>query len=172
MSERRFAALDTSFLLALGIGCEDCEATIDWLNKINVYPMVTSCVIQELQDMADLAPADVQQVARQVLACIPVWGFIVAQLDATENGIAHITAGKLIDKVIDSEFINDGLIVSEAAFQRSALLITKRQCLLQASDDALSLAIVECDLSDLFIVSPDVIVTYLAKQHSKGGKAA
>lgn len=167
MSERRFAALDTTFLLALEAGCTDCAATVDWLSRINVYPLVTSCVIQELTDMKFCGSELAIDSATSVLSCIPVWGFIAPQLDATENGIAHITAGKLVDKVIESQYINDGLIVAEAAFHRCALLITMRQCLLQASDDALSLAIVECDLSDLFIASPQMVVAYLAKQTSK-----
>jgi hypothetical protein len=112
-----------------------------------------------------------RDIAGETLAYISSWGFITPQLDPTENGIAHITAAKLIEKVIQSEQISDGLVVSEAAFQKCAMLITMRDCLLQASNDALNLGIVECDLSDLFIVSPQIIVDYLDKQKVIRGEA-
>jgi len=163
---RRFAALDTSFLLALAGGDENCEEVIDWLSGINVYPLVTGTVLQELMDIDQQKDADpfVKQNAERALLNLAAWGILDASLAATDNGIAKIIAGKFVEKgVLPDEQENDGLVVAEAALHECKMLVTDRETLLNAPLEGIKFMLIESDVSALFIVSPDHIIEYLRK---------
>jgi hypothetical protein len=171
-SVKRFAALDTSFLLALVVGDSDCETVIDWFSRINIYPLVTGTVLQELADteLNDSDPFN-QANAKEAQLQIPMWGFLSIPFDPVENGIAKVIAGKLVEKgVLPDENENDGLVVAEAAYQRCNLFVTFRSTLLDADGEALKFMLLESDVTDLFIAAPDDIVDYLRK--TEGGSTA
>jgi rRNA-processing protein FCF1 len=163
VSKRRFASLDTSFLLALAEGEEDCEAVIDWLGRINVYPLVTPTVIQELMDIEE-QDREACPTAKAAKEGISVWGILDAPLSPTDHGIAEIIASKLIAKgVLADECLNDGLVLAEAGIQECKLLLTYRSTILEASFEAMKLVLLESDVSDVFAVGPPDVVAYLAK---------
>jgi hypothetical protein len=164
-SSKRFAALDTSFLLALAVGDENCETVIDWLSRLNIYPLVTGTVLQELADIELNDPDPFNKGnAKEAQCCIPVWGFLSIPLQPAENGIVKVIASKLVDSgVLPDEHEDDGLVVAEAAFQQCKILITYRETLLESEGEALAFMLLENDVSDLFIASPDHIVEYLER---------
>jgi hypothetical protein len=170
---KRFAALDTTFLLSLAAGDEACEETIDWFGAINVYPVVTGTVLQELADIEQNEEDPfVLENASKALANIPVWGFLSIPLQPAENGIAKVIANKLADKgFLPDEYENDGLVVAEAAFQNCNILVTYRQTLLDCSGEGLKFMLLENDVADLFIVSPVDVVEYLEGQKKKAPTA-
>src|SRR5881392_2239258 len=113
-AQRRFAALDTSFLLALAGGSQDCEEVIDWLSSIVVYPLVSGTVMQELADIErkDTDPF-VRQNAEKAQLNLTIWGILDASLTPTDNGIAQMTARKFVEKgVLPDKDENDGLVVA------------------------------------------------------------
>jgi predicted nucleic acid-binding protein len=163
---KRFAALDTSFLLALVVGDEDCEAVIDWLSGINIYCLITPTVLQELADieLSDNDPFNKAN-AKEAQSSIPVWGFLSIPLEPAEHGIVKVIASKLVEKgVLPDDHEDDGLVVAEAAFQRCNVLVTFRKRLLDADGEALKFMLLENDVTDLFIVSPENVVDYLEKK--------
>jgi hypothetical protein len=160
---KRFAALDTGFLLSLAAGDEDCETVVDWLVSHNIYPLVTGTVLQELADIEqnDSDPFN-RGNAMQVETNISVWGFLSIPLSPAENGIAKIIASRIVEKgLLPDENEDDGLVVAEAAIQGCSLIITYREVLLDAPFAPLRLLLIEMDVSDLVIISPDLIVKYL-----------
>jgi hypothetical protein len=89
-------------------------------------------------------------------------GFLSVPLEPTENGIARIIASRIVEKgILPDENEDDGLVIAEAAIQGCKLLITYRQVLLDAEFDSVQLLLIENDVSDLAIISPDLIVKYL-----------
>jgi hypothetical protein len=96
---KRFAALDTSFLLCLAAGDEDCQTVVDWLVSHNIYPVVTGTVLQELADI-DQNEADpfVRGNAQEVETSLSTWGFLSIPLEPTDNGIAKIIAARIVEK--------------------------------------------------------------------------
>jgi hypothetical protein len=165
-STKRFAALDTSFLLALVAGDDSCLTVVDWLSRINVYALVTGTVLQELADIELNDPDPFNRAnAKEAQSSIPIWGFLSIPLQPAENGIVKVIASKLVESgVLTDEHEDDGLVVAEAAFQQCKVLFTYRETLIESSSEALAFMLLENDVSDLFIVSPDQIVEYLEKQ--------
>jgi hypothetical protein len=165
---RRFAALDTSFLLALAAGDENCEEVIDWFSTINVYPLVTGTVLQELMDIDDQqedADPFVKMNADHALLNLTTWGILDASLTATDNGIAKIIAAKFVEKgVLPDEHDNDGLVVAEAALHECKMLVTDRETLLKAPLEGIKFMLIESDVPALLVVSPDHIVGYLRRK--------
>jgi hypothetical protein len=162
---RRFAALDTPFLLALAGGDPDCEEIIDWLSRNNVYPLITGTVLQELED-AEREDSDpfVKQNAETALLNLATWAILDVALSPTDNGIAKIVAGKFVEKgVLPDEHENDGLVVAEAALHGCNLLVTYRKTLLDAPVEGIKFMLIESDVPVLFVVSPDDIIAYLRK---------
>lgn len=167
---KRFAALDTSFLLALVVGDDNCLTVVDWLSRLNIYPLVTGTVLQELADI-ELNDSDpfIKGNAKEAQSCIPVWGFLSVPLQPAENGIVKVIASKLVESgVLPDEHEDDGLVVAEAAFQQCSILITYRETLLESEGEGLAFMLLENDVSDLFIVSPEHIVGHLEKQKPTG----
>jgi hypothetical protein len=160
---KRFAALDTRFLLALAVGDEDCQAVIDWLSGINVYPLATGTVLQELADLEREDPDEfVRQNAENAQTQLSTWGILPAPLTAIDNGIAKIIAARLVEKkVLPDNDENDGLVVVEAAMHQCKILITFREALLDAPSAGIRFMLIENDVSDLFIASPEDVVEYL-----------
>jgi len=160
---KRFAALDTSFLLYLAAGNEDCQTVVDWLVSHNIYPVVTGTVLQELADIEINDPDPfIKANATEAIVNLPTWGFLSIPLEPTDNGIARIIASRIVEKgLLPDENEDDGLVVAEAAIQGCKLLITYRQILLGADYDSLRLLLLENDVSDLAIIEPDLIVKYL-----------
>lgn len=160
---KRFAALDTSFLLALAVGEENCQAVIDWLSGINVYALATGTVLQEL---ADIEREDTDDFARQNAYAaqreLTSWGILDVSLTPIDNGIAKIIAAKLVEKkVLPDKCENDGLVVAEAALHGCKMMVTFRQTLLNAPPAGIRFMLIESDVPDLFIVSPEDVVDYL-----------
>src|SRR5207302_5611549 len=144
---------------------EDCQEVIDWLSKINVYPLVTGTVMQELADTEreDSDPF-VRQNAETALLNLATWGILDAALTPTDNGIAKIVAGKFIEKgVLPDEHENDGLVIAEAALHGCNMLVTYRDTLLDSPLEGIKFMLIESDVPPLFIVSPEHIIEYLRK---------
>lgn len=160
---KRFAALDTRFLLALGVGDDDCQTVIDWLSANNVYPLATGTVLQELADLErEDADEFVRQNAEHAQMQLSTWGILPAPLNSIDNGIAKIIASRLVEKkVLPDDAENDGLVVVEAAMHQCKILITYREALLNAHSAGIRFMLIENDVSDLFIVSPEDVVDYL-----------
>jgi len=160
---KRFAALDTSFLLYLAAGDEDCQTVVDWLVSHNIYPLITGTVLQELADIEINDPDPFNKSnAAEALTSISTWGFLSIPLEPTQNGIARIIATRIVEKdLLPDENEDDGLVVAEAAIQECKLLITYRKVLLDADYDSLRLLLLENDVSDLAIIEPELIVKYL-----------
>src|SRR5438105_10413142 len=99
-AQRRFAALDTSFLLALAAGDDNCAEVIDWLSANTVYTLATGTVLQELMDIDQQEDGDpfVKQNADRALLSLPTWGVLDAALSAIDNGIAQMVARKFIER--------------------------------------------------------------------------
>jgi hypothetical protein len=163
---RKYAALDTSFLLALAIGEGDCEQVIDWLHGHNSYPLVTPTVLQELWEIfrSDKAKEN-RDAAGQALASFSTWGVLTAPQDPLENGIAELTAEALLSgSHCPHANKNDALVVAEAAHQGCAILITYRTPILDAPSEPLHLALLQRDAAGLIIVSPSDIVEFMKGQ--------
>lgn len=162
---KRFAALDTGFLLSLAVGEEKCETVIDWLSRNHIYPLVTGTVLQELDDIEqeDNDPFN-RQNAQRVLQNISTWGFLEVPLTPVENGVAKIIGANLVARgLIPDECENDGLVIAEAASQGCVILVTFREGLLQAPFDALKLMLIESDVSGLIVASPDMITDHIER---------
>jgi hypothetical protein len=162
-TSKRFAALDTSFLLFLAAGDEDCQTVVDWLVSHGIYPLVTGTVLQELADIEqnDSDPFNCGN-AREVETNLSAWGFLSIPLEPTDNGIAKIIASRIVEKgLLPDENEDDGLVIAEAAIQSCNLLITYRKVLLDAPFDQLRLLLIEMDVSPLVVIPPELIVTYL-----------
>jgi hypothetical protein len=163
---RRFAAVDTDFLLALAAGSDNCAEVIDWFSRLGFYPLSTGTVLQELMDIEQQEDADpfVKQNAEIALSNLATWGILDAPLSPTDNGIAKIVGAKFSEKgVLPDEHENDGLIVAEAALHDCKMLVTYRKTLLDAPLEGIKFMLIESDVSVLFIVSPDDIVGYLRR---------
>jgi rRNA-processing protein FCF1 len=160
---KRFAALDTRFLLALCVGDEDCQTVIDWLSANKVYPLATGTVLQELADLErEDSDKFVRQNAENAQSQLSTWGILPAPLSSIDNGIAKIIATRLVEKkVLPDDAENDGLVVVEAAMHQCKILITYREGLLNAHSAGIRFMLIENDVSDLFIVSPEDVVEYL-----------
>ncbi len=176
MSKSRFAALDTSFLLALAAGDGHCEAVVDWLGRINVYALVTPTVLQEISDVELYDPdAENRSKARRVKDCLSLWTFLYIPLEPVQHGIAKIIASKLIEKgILPDDAENDGLVIAEASIQGCKILVTDRSALLainSANTDSLRLALLECDVSDVFTISPTEIVEYIERDREESPEA-
>ena len=169
-ASKRFAALDTSFLLYLAAGDEDCETVVDWLVSNNIYPLVTGTVLQELADIEQNDPDPFNRGnAREVETNISTWGFLSIPLEPTDNGIAKIIASRIVEKgLLPDENEDDGLVIAEAAIQNCNMLITYRKVLLDAPFDPLRLLLIEMNVSDLAIIPPDLIVKYLCPKPTAG----
>lgn len=163
---KRFAALDTSFLLCVAAGDDDCLTVVDWLVQHNIYPVVTGTVLQELADI-EINETDpfINSNAVEVLSNLSTWGFLSIPLEPADNGIAKIIANRIVEKgLLPDEHEDDGIVIAEAAIQRCNLMITCRPVLLAAPFDPLRLLLIEMDVSDLAIISPDLIVKYLCEK--------
>ena len=160
----RFASLDTSFLLALAAGDQDCEEVLDWLGRNNVYALVTPTVVQELVDLEE-QDKDAGPTAKIAKTTLGVWGILAPSIEPTEHGIATIIARKFVEKgVLPDECENDGLVLAEAGIEGCRMLITYRKSILDAPKQHLKLVLLESDVADLLAASPDQIVAYLHKQ--------
>lgn len=168
-AQRRFAALDTSFLLALAAGDDDCAEVIDWLSANNIYPLATGTVLQELRDAEREDPDPfVQQNALAAQQNLPTWGILDASLTPIDNGIAKIITSKMVEKkVLPDKHEDDGLVVAEAALHGCVMLITFRPTLLDAPAAGIKLMLLESDVPDLFVVSPPIVVIYIRSTESK-----
>jgi hypothetical protein len=168
---KRFAALDTRFLLALSVGNEDCQAVMDWLSGINVYPLATGTVLQELADLErEDSDEFVRQNAENAQLLLSTWGILPAPLNSIDNGITKIIASRLVEKkVLPDDHENDGLVVVEAAMHQCKILITYREALLNAPAAGIRFMLIENDVSDLFIASPEDVVEYLRTIENEGG---
>ena len=172
--QRRFAALDTPFLLALAGGSENCEEVIDWFSRIPVYPIATGTVLQELMDIEMREGGDPfeKQNAERALLGLSTWGILDVSLTPTDNGIAKIIATKFVEKgVLPDEHENDGLVVAEAALHECKMLVTYRDTLLKAPLEGIKFMLIESDAPVLFIVSPDDVIAYLRKVESTKAEA-
>ena len=165
-AQRRFAALDTSFLLALAAGDDNCAEVIDWLSDNKIYPLATGTVLQELADIDQQEGGDPfkKQNAEKALLSFGTWGVLDAALSPIDNGIAQMVAKKFVEKnVLPDEHDNDGLVVAEAALHECKMLITYRDTLLDAPLEGIKFMLIESDVPVLFVVSPDDVIAYLRK---------
>jgi hypothetical protein len=162
-AQRRFAALDTSFLLTLAAGDDDCAEVIDWLSANNIYPLVTGTVMQELRDAEREDPDPfIRHNALAAQENMATWGVLDASLTPIDNGIAKIIAAKMVEKkVLPDKHDDDGLVVAEAALHGCVMLISFRETLLTAPPAGIKLMLLESDVPDLFVVSPKVVVIYI-----------
>lgn len=163
---KRFAALDTSFLLYLAAGDEDCETVVDWLVSHNIYPIVTGTVLQELADIEQNDPDPFNRGnANTVATSISTWGFLSFPLEPADNGIAKIIASRIVEKeLLPDKDEDDGLVIAEAAMQNCNMLVTYRKVLLDAPFDQLRLLLIEMDVSPLVVIPPELIVKYLCEK--------
>jgi hypothetical protein len=164
-SPRRFAALDTQFLLELENGNDQCTESIDILRKLGFYFIVTATALQEIEDIStEDADAQVAAHARNTLRSITNWGFIDPPLSPVLNGVAEIVGTRLIErKILPSELKNDGMIIAEAACHNCQIFLTPRKQLWEAKFDSLRLALIECDVAGLVVVSPAELIAYFRK---------
>lgn len=162
----RFAATDTDFLLALAAGHGDCESAVDWWTvQASGHFIVPPTVYQELEDIARHGTGTARPPAEKAIACINGWGFLEGRLSPLQSGYALELAKKLQAKGI-VENLGDGLIIAEAAFLGCIMIFSSKSELAYASHDSLTLALMEADTNAdrVFIVSPEVVVQYLAGQ--------
>lgn len=166
---QKFAALDTSFLLKLSAGEEHCEAVIDWFARINVYPVITGTVLQELLDV-ELKDPKIQnrERAHEAKQNIPIWGFVCIPSDDVSTAISKIIAGKLFEKqALPDDCHNDALVIAEAAYNDCKILITERKLLLDSVNfDTIRLVLFESDVSDLVTISAEFIAKYLERRRT------
>ncbi len=158
---RKFAALDASFILALAAGSVDAEGVIDWLNTYNVYPLVTPSVLQALVDIEECGDSISKSFAIKGKDSLTTWGILNQPLTPLEHGIALAISHKLFAANVLSEPLNcqnDGLVLAEAAIQCCSIFITYRMPLLQTNAKRLKLTLLQCDVSDLFVIDPPTFV--------------
>jgi hypothetical protein len=163
---QRFAALDTGFLLSLALGDTHCEEVVDWLQKVKFFGLATPTALQELADIERISSDEKsRQAAYVAMSSITKWMFIEPELSDVHRGIAPILADKLLEKnILGKSPKNDALALVEAGLMDCKMFITYRKSLLAAEYDSLRLALLECQVEDLLVVSPEHIVSYIQKQ--------
>lgn len=161
---RRFAALDTDFLIGIRDGVEDCLTVADWLSQSNLHPLVSETVLHELADIKRLDPSpDVRNMAHEILSSLSVWNFLTPPLSSMQRGIAEQVANKILacGCLGDDPLLNEGLIIAEAALLECTMIVSNSKSMGNASADHLKLVLLESDVCDLFVVSTNEVIEYL-----------
>jgi hypothetical protein len=137
---------------------------VDWWTKqAKGHFVVLPTVYQELEDIARTGMGKAQANAQEALSCITVWGFSEDRISTLQAGFALELAKKLVAQEI-VEILGDGLVIAEAAFLGCDAIVSSKPQLIAASQDSLSLALLEADahVDRVFIISPEAIVHYLS----------
>ena len=168
---RRFAALDTQFLLDLENGDANCAEAVDILNQWGFYFIVTGTVLQELEDIACEEESQIAGHARDTLKSITNWSFITPELPSVQNGVAEIVALRLIERqLLPSAQKNDGLVIVEAAIHGCQVLLSPRKPIVDAKSDSLRLALIESDVSGVIAIRPLELIAYSKFEKANGAK--
>jgi hypothetical protein len=171
VSNHRFVALDTQFLLDLENGDETCESVIDALARIPVFFIVTETVLQELADVKDHAESpEVRRHAGLTIERLGTKCFIAPELQPVVRGVAEIVAQNVLPLLSDGTK-NDGLILAESACHNCRLLVTSRQQILSGNCEAIRLALIRSDVGDVVALSPQSILDAFRQLKQSGGKA-
>lgn len=161
---KRFAALDTSFLLALAGGEPDTEATIDYLFRNGFFPIITESVLEQLGELAESKDEMVKQNALRALKSLTTWQVLVSSNKYVENGAAQVHAERIMTQGLVPEATHfETEILVEASCHNCELLITFSKPLLDADSTTLNLALIEGDLNKVTvtIASPKTIARRL-----------
>lgn len=157
----KFAAIDSSFLLALEAGDEECQGVVDGLGHYGFHFIVTETVLQELGHLVTSGTdAEIKGRAKNAIIQITNWGFLASSLSPNEMGVSLLVANDLI-KLIPGGDINDGLVLAEAAYNKCLFLLTRRAEILGANRKSIQLALIGADLAGLMVVSPPELTKVL-----------
>jgi len=161
----RFAAVDTGVLLALEAGDEECQEAIDRLSNVGFYFIVTETVLQELADIAQNdSDSENRSHAHNTLIQMTNFGFLAPSLTPVQMGVAEQLAQKLLENCIPHCALNDGLTVTESAYNNCRFLLTRRSGLLNIDRISILIAIVDSDLPAVVVISPKEIIEYFKAQ--------
>lgn len=164
---KRFAALDTRFILALAGGEPDAEATIDYLTRNGFVPIITESVMEQLGELLHSQDEGTRRTASNALQWLSTWQILVPPNAYVENGAAQVHAEKLLTQnLIPAASQIEAEMLVEASCHNCELLVTFSTPLLQADSTLLNLALLEGDLSKVTvtIASPEIIARRLERQ--------
>jgi hypothetical protein len=155
---RKFAALDTDFMLGLAAGDEDHEEAVEWLSQHAYFGMVTGTVMQELADM-EANDLRFGPMAREALKQIATWGLYTTPLTYDDIGVIEVIAEQLLATELGNNLTkNDGLVIAEAAYNGCTLLITNRPSLHAADREKVRVLLLGGDVTDVMVTSPQQLI--------------
>lgn len=160
-SPSRFAAVDTSVLLALEAGDEESQQAVDRLLEAGFYFIVTETVLQELADISQTdADPDNRAHAHNTLIQITNFGFLAPSLKPVELGVAAQVAQTLLEKCMPNCTLNDGLAITESSYNICRILMTRRPGLLNTDRISILITLVDSDLAPVVVISPKEMLEY------------
>ena len=163
MPSSRVAAVDTKLLIGEAIGIPHHRAALDhFRNQFRFVLAVCPVTIAELNASVELGDVNTQRMAGRVLEDLDDSDYIRPVLTDTEEQVVEIHARRILERgVLPGGNLQDARLLIEAAYSDSVCILTTRDPLLDAASDSLKLALVECGMIPMAILSPSQIVAWI-----------
>jgi hypothetical protein len=171
INTQKFVAIDREVLLGRSIGLAPHLKALDFLAKLKFLPLVTPTTMAVIKD-AEIHGNTTEKRRFQIVVQDVLDSDIVRpSINDTYQQVMDIHADKLLSKnVIKGGDKVDALILAEAAYLEAKVLLTTNPALRDAHEDSLKLALLECGMESVFIVSPKEIVDYMESSEEKSAE--
>ncbi len=165
MQERPRAALDTGVLFAHRHGVSHHVEALNILRKklgfeFTVCPSVLREVAAAETESQD---PNLQKLAQLVRQDIDDSDYDCRPFTDTQRKVTELHVDRIVEKkILPGGNRQDARVLIEAAYMDNRVLITTREPILSAASDALELALIECGMLSLGVLSSKEIVDYFA----------
>jgi predicted nucleic acid-binding protein len=168
-------AVDTNVLLDLALPKDVAHDAVSLVkqrvkSKDGVQLVAPPTVLDELHFLASEGEEGRErELAMKALQSMIRWGIRPMDLIPVGHGITETIAGKLRSRgIIPIEEVNDSLIIAECALANCAILITSDGHIADADASRMSLALKECDVDTVLVMTPLKIVRQFSPRSPRG----
>lgn len=160
---QKFVAIDQNILLGLSASLAPHKKAFEFLFNLKYLPMVTPCVWAIIKDTQENSTDEVARKRAQIIIHDTLDSLAVTPvITDTYQQVLDIHADNLLSKgVLANANKADALTLLEAIYLEANVLLTTNPALRDAHGDRLKVALIECGLPTIYILSPKQIVDYL-----------
>ena len=138
---------------------------MEFLARVGFLHMVTPTTMAVVKDMSLKGDAEQKRQANLIIEEVLDSTIIRPEASDTYQQVLDIHADKLLEKgILDGGDKADALILAEASYFNASVLLTTNKALKNAQKDSLKVALLECGMDSVVIISPKEIVDYLEAQ--------
>lgn len=162
--KQRFVALDREVLLGWTLSIRPFMEAFAFFEKIKFFQMVTPTTMAVVKDMERNGNDIQRHQATLIIQAVLDSNIVRPPINETYRQVMDIHAEKLLEtNVLRGGDKADALILVEASYLDAHVLLTTNKAIKSAQKDSLKVALLECGLESIVILSPQEIVDYLAR---------